>query len=146
MMNDESNKTDESALFITEMAGVEPLKSDNKIKHKKKPGKTPLAPVADDISLTISDTFSDAEISEDCPDILSFSRSGLQHNVLKKLRQGKNPIEHVLDLHGLTVDQARKATRPFAFLGNFRKGAAKGKYLRNYKPRSKRADTGDPEN
>jgi DNA-nicking Smr family endonuclease len=48
-----------------------------------------------------------AEMMEECPDILSFSRSGLQHKVMKKLRQGKNPIEHALDLHGLTVDQAR---------------------------------------
>ena len=28
--------------------------------------------------------------------------------MLKKLRQGKNPIEHSLDLHGLTVVEARK--------------------------------------
>ena len=34
--------------------------------------------------------------------------SGLQHKVLKKLRQGKNTIEHALDLHGLTVEQARR--------------------------------------
>jgi len=112
-MNDESNKTDESTLFMAEMAGVEPLKSDNKVKHRKKPGKAPPTPVDEDISLTISDTFSDAEIIEDCPDILSFSRSGLQHNVLKKLRQGKNPIEHVLDLHGLTVSEARNELLTF---------------------------------
>ncbi len=55
-----------------------------------------------------SDHFADEEILDDCPEILSFSRSGLQHNVLKKLRQGKNPIEYTLDLHGLTVNQARK--------------------------------------
>lgn len=52
-------------------------------------------------------------MAEDCPDILSFSRSGLQHNVLKKLRQGKFPIEHMLDLHGLTVAQASRELLEF---------------------------------
>jgi len=57
--------------------------------------------------------FVDAEMVEDCPDILSFSRSGLQHNVLKKLRQGKHPVEHVLDLHGLTVAEASRELLEF---------------------------------
>lgn len=106
-MNDESNKMDESTLFMAKMAGVEPLKSDNKIKLNKTP-KKPLHPAIDnDFKFAIDDTFSDAEIIEDCPDVLSFSRSGLQHNVLKKLRQGKHPIEQTLDLHGLTVVDAR---------------------------------------
>jgi DNA-nicking Smr family endonuclease len=108
VMNDESNETDESALFMAKMAGVEPLKPDNKIKLAKTPKKPLPSAVDNDFKLAIDDTFSDAEIIEDCPDVLSFSRSGLQHNVLKKLRQGKNPIEHSLDLHGLTVVEARK--------------------------------------
>lgn len=106
-MNDESNKTDEDALFMAEMAGVEPLKPDNKIKHKKTPNKARPASVDENFSAAIEDVFSDADLVDDCPDVLSFSRSGLQHNVIKKLRQGKNPIEHVVDLHGLTVAQAR---------------------------------------
>jgi DNA-nicking Smr family endonuclease len=35
--------------------------------------------------------------------------------VLKKLRQGKNPVEQTLDLHGLTVSRARAEL--IAFLG-----------------------------
>ncbi len=106
-MNDESNIKDESSLFMAKMAGVEPLKSDNKIKLNKPPKKPLLPAVDNNLEFAIDDTFSDAEIIEDCPDVLSFSRSGLQHNVLKKLRQGKYPIEHILDLHGLTVVEAR---------------------------------------
>ena len=94
------------------MSGVTPLRSTNKIKTseiktRKKPKIPPIKTTEKDYRFTIEDVFSDTEISEDCPDILSFSRSGLQHNVLKKLRQGKQPIEHALDLHGLTVEQAR---------------------------------------
>ena len=119
-MSDDSTKNDKESLFRSEMGGVTPLKSDNrvdnKVKLKKKTQVTRGQAVDNQVggnaeTHTIDDVFSDI-FSEgetlDCPDILSFSRSGLQHNVLKKLRQGKNSIEHSLDLHGLTISQARK--------------------------------------
>ena len=114
-MSNDSTKNEEESLFLSEMKGVTPLKPDNKVKIRKKP-KNPLRENIDDSEvLAIDDVFSDSETFEECPDILSFSRSGLQHSVLKKLRQGKQPIEHVLDLHGLTVAEARKTLQ--AFLG-----------------------------
>jgi len=112
-MSDDSTKNNEESLFLSEMSGITPLKSDNKIKIKKKPNRPLQQTDAEDNSFAIDDVFSDAEIIEDCPDILSFSRSGLQHKVLKKLRQGKHPIEHVLDLHGLTVIEARNELLEF---------------------------------
>ena len=114
-MSDDSTKNDDESLFLSEMAGVTPLKPDNKIKIKKRPNQAPQQSADETYGLAIDDVFSDAEMAEDCPDILSFSRSGLQHNVLKKLRQGKHPVEHSLDLHGLTVLQASKELQ--AFLG-----------------------------
>ncbi len=52
-----------------------------------------------------------------------------------------------IEIEGWSPEEARKATRPFPFLGNFRKGAAKGKYLRDYKPRLRpSADPSKPEN
>lgn len=112
-MSDDSTKNDEESLFLSEMAGVTPLKPDNRVTIQKTPRK-PLQQQTEDITgFAIEDVFSDTEPVEDCPDILSFSRSGLQHNVLKKLRQGKNPVEHSLDLHGLTVTEARKELREF---------------------------------
>ena len=56
----------------------------------------------------IDDNFSDLVVDE-CPEQLSYSRSGLQHSVLKKLRTGKIPVENHLDLHGKTVAEARQA-------------------------------------
>ena len=112
-MSDDSTKNDDESLFLSEMHGVTPLKSDNKIKTKKRPVKAPLQDTDETYSFAIDDVFSDAEMVEDCPDILSFSRSSLQHNVLKKLRQGKHPVEHSLDLHGLTVVQAREELQEF---------------------------------
>ena len=112
-MSDDSTKNDDESLFMAEMTGVTPLKSDNKIKIRKKPKIPPRQAAEEDYHFTIDDVFSSAEMVEDCPDILSFSRSGLQYKVLKKLRQGKNPIEHALDLHGLTVKQARNELLEF---------------------------------
>ena len=128
-MSSDSTKNDEESLFRSEMGGVTPLKSDNRIDNKVRLKKnTPLAsPQSNQIPINsslnsdftdsgftnkLSDMFADADMSSDaaldeCPEILSFARSGLQHNILKKLRQGKNPVEHSLDLHGLTVQQAR---------------------------------------
>jgi len=105
-MSDDSTKDDEEALFFSEMQGVTPLKSDNKIKIRKTPKQAPRQLIEESAKFAIDDVFSDAEMVDECPEVLSFSRSGLQHNVIKKLRQGKFPIEHMLDLHGLTVNEA----------------------------------------
>ncbi len=112
-MNNDSTKNNDESLFLAEMTGVTPLRSNNKIKIRKKPKKTPIQSTDEDHCFAIDDVFSNSEMVEDCRDILSFSRSGLQHNVLKKLRQGKHPIEHSLDLHGLTVEQARNELLAF---------------------------------
>ncbi|MFO8140318.1 MAG: DNA endonuclease SmrA [Marinobacter sp.] len=40
-------------------------------------------------------------------DLLSWMRPGIQHGVFKKLRMGQYPIEARLDLHRMTVEQAR---------------------------------------
>lgn len=112
-MSDDSINNENESLFLSEMDGVTPLKPDNKIKIKKAAKKAFLRNPDEDHSFAIDDVFSDYEIIEECPDILSFSRSGLQLKVLKKLRQGKHPIEHSLDLHGLTVTEASRELLEF---------------------------------
>ena len=112
-MSNDSTKNDKESLFMSEMAGVTPLKQDNRVKLIKKPNKAPPTAAEQEYNFAIDDVFSTAEIVKDCPDILSFSRSGLQHKVIKKLRQGKHSIELELDLHGLTVEQARVELQEF---------------------------------
>jgi DNA-nicking Smr family endonuclease len=106
-MSNDSIKNDGESLFLAEMSDVTPLKPDNKIEIARNLKKTLPQTRQEVETRAIEDVFSDAEIFEECPEVLSFARSGLQHNVLKKLRQGKQPVEHTLDLHGLTVTQAR---------------------------------------
>lgn len=40
--------------------------------------------------------------------VISYCKAGVQHGVFKKLRLGKYPFDARLDLHRLTVDQARE--------------------------------------
>jgi len=54
---------------------------------------------------------------ETCDELL-FSRSGLQHKVLRKLRRGQYAIGAELDLHGCTVVEARNLL--VAFLNSCR--------------------------
>ena len=107
MNGDKTNdEIDDSDIFRKEMDGVSPLKKPNRVAHRKTPPPVRVEPQQME-AVAIDDIFSDTPIYEDCPDTLSFSRSGLQRATIKRLRQGKLPVEHVLDLHGLTVQQAR---------------------------------------
>jgi len=44
-----------------------------------------------------------------------------------------------IEYEGWDPEKARKSTRPFAFLGAFRPSTGKGRFLREYVPRSRRA-------
>src|SRR5690554_7342499 len=44
-------------------------------------------------------------------DVLSWMRPGIQHGVFRKLRLGQYPIEARLDLHRMTVEEARQIGR-----------------------------------
>lgn len=49
----------------------------------------------------------------DCDVILHFAQPGVQRNTVKKLKQGKYPVEASLDLHGYTAEQARNTLIEF---------------------------------
>jgi DNA-nicking Smr family endonuclease len=46
-------------------------------------------------------------------DVLSYQGNGIQNRVLRNLKQGKIPLEDLLDLHGQTIEQAHKSTMQF---------------------------------
>lgn len=104
----------ENDLFQKEMKHVKPLKTDNRVRHKPRRfsmRNTKNQESEEDVS-AVKHSLSDAPV-EDCPEKLSFSRSGLQHSLLKKLRLGKLPVENHLDLHGMTVAEASQALLAF---------------------------------
>lgn len=46
-------------------------------------------------------------------DVLAYQRPGIQHGVYRKLRLGQYPIEARLDLHRMTVEEARREVFSF---------------------------------
>ena len=110
---------DEKALFLAEMAGVSPLKQQDRV-----PTETPVSKKA----VSVAQRRAAAEGGElvqrlglSTADIdildafypLDFKRPGIQNGVYKKLKQGKYQVEAVLDLHGHTVEKSRQALIAF---------------------------------
>ena len=108
-MNDDSDKDneDDDDLFRQAMKGVTPLKTINRIRHKPPPRKPP-GRRPDDEPDVAGERFTPGMYEQQCPETLFFERAGgAQKSVIKKLRGGKLPLDAALDLHGLTVEQAR---------------------------------------
>ena len=100
----DSNNNDDFDLFKQAMADVTPIEHDKTPAHiKPRPITRRTVTQAD----TIEDTLSDDFVPE-CGDYLEFVRPGVQKSLVKQIRNGKLAVEHHIDLHGKTRDQARK--------------------------------------
>lgn len=104
---------DEIELFHKEMAGVQRLApSDQTVHRGERPSLTPgqayrreAAQRTDDFD---ENKLPAAFVQYVHPEAtVSFRRDGIQNGVFRRLRQGGYTIEAMLDLHGLTVEQAR---------------------------------------
>lgn len=112
------NKLSESdqSLFNDAMKDVKPLPKNTyaEIHHeKKKPFINPKVNDFESINYRLSDAQAHQTIQSD--EKISYSSNGVQAKFLKKLRAGKIPVEARLDLHGLTIDQARQQVCDFVY-------------------------------
>lgn len=101
------------SLFRREVADAVPLKQTPRADQRAAPAVTPglqrrrAAAVADDTDPNI--------LSSEIPllfgphDPLEFRRDGVQYGVFRKLKQGGYALESRLDLHRMTVEEAREA-------------------------------------
>ncbi|MCW8919140.1 MAG: Smr/MutS family protein [Gammaproteobacteria bacterium] len=106
---------EEYALFRASMEGVTPLPPRQPAPHappapppRPRQQEEETAPLRDDM---LSDALAPAQLEGG--EELLFSRNGLQHSVLRKLRRGHYRIGAELDLHGLRVEEARQALSHF---------------------------------
>ena len=114
MNNETDNGDDDNELFREAMGDVTPLKADNRITREPVPKKRVKPQPDEHDNLNLPERFGEAMFEEECPDYLSFERAGgAQKSVLKKLRTGKMPIDDVLDLHGLTTNEASRELAAF---------------------------------
>lgn len=102
------------ALFRNAVKRVTLLRQDKATMARKRAKPVPRQGLLDDqqvLDNMLSGDYDPAEI--ETGEELLYSRTGLQHGVLRKLRRGQIRIERELDLHGMTVAEARPALARF---------------------------------
>ena len=104
-------------LFFEEMAGVQPLKREPRTRLAKGAGTISLEArrrAAAGLDAQAGNPLVDEGVEPlDAWYVLDFKRPGIQNGVYKKLRMGKYDIEARLDLHRLTVKEARDEVMHF---------------------------------
>lgn len=114
-MSKKSDISDEDKkLFREAMKGVKRI-AHNKVTSKTKPISTRRIQPKQKETNSNQFEFSDYEKLEPVysEDLLYYARSGIQHKILRNLRTGQYNVEAVLDLHGMTIEQARIALSQF---------------------------------
>jgi DNA-nicking Smr family endonuclease len=110
--------TSDDALFLAEMDGVAPLAASHLRVRAESPEAPSLAQLArrEAAANTAKDnnTLTLGEVPPVDPfDEIAFKRDGVQTGVYRKLRLGRYPQEATLDLHRMTVREAREAVWRF---------------------------------
>lgn len=113
-----TDKYSEIDLFLQQMKGVKPIKVEEKVvlasPHLDKTNSLTRQKAAT-AELAKDKNFLSGEYIEpvDPLAIIEFKRDGVQNGVYRNLRLGKYQIDARLDLHHMTIDQARNAVFQF---------------------------------
>ncbi len=112
------SKTPDSDLFLQQMKGVTPIKVEEKVALATSQ--------QDKVSIETRRKAATAELAKDKNflsgeyiepvdplAVIEFKRDGVQNGVYRNLRLGKYQIDARLDLHHMTIDQARNAVFQF---------------------------------
>lgn len=104
---------EEQTTFRQAMKGMKPMDQTKIAPHSNLPAPRVARQKQelDDFENPFSDFENLPEAGSD--DILQFNRPGIQHKILRNLRNGKYNVEATLDLHGKTIDEAREALARF---------------------------------
>ena len=102
---------DDDRLFAEEMVGVKPLEIERRVVIRKDDGGAGNIAARRAAATAQSNARNFLSTSEiellDPYYVLEFKREGVQNGVFRRLKQGKYAIEARLDLHKMTVEQAR---------------------------------------
>jgi DNA-nicking Smr family endonuclease len=101
-------------LFREAVRDVKRLRTDKQRLHPPKPRPRARFARLDDLEvLRESMELGPGDLLVETAEELRFKRAGVSDNLLRKLRQGQFRVEAELDLHGMTVAQAKLALREF---------------------------------
>ncbi len=121
MDNDGKPEVHDKALFRKAVAGTRRMKQDRVTPAPRKRKPVPHKTLEDNRAVMdslLSEDYDAAEV--ETGDELLYRRPGIQHSVMRRLRTGKYAIEGELDLHGLTVAEARESLAAFLRDAQFR--------------------------
>ena len=105
---------EDSTAFRDAVGEVRPLAAPAKVVQRRKPAPRASFRRREEAAILIeSITLSPTELEVESGEELSFRRSGIQDSVMRKLRRGQYRVESEIDLHGLTVIEAKEALRGF---------------------------------
>ncbi|HCS26587.1 MAG TPA: DNA endonuclease SmrA [Spongiibacteraceae bacterium] len=109
---------DDDKLFANEFGDVKPLKVEERVSIRRQDisalAKAARREAATSERVKDANFLSDAEIPLlDAHYTLSYQGAGVQHGVFRKLKQGSYEHEARLDLHRMTVEQARREVFSF---------------------------------
>jgi DNA-nicking Smr family endonuclease len=106
---------DEINSFQNAVKGVKPIKNDRIDLYAHPENRRPFRDKSqydeESQKISLSDEQSFHEVSGE--ELIFFARSGVQLKTQKYLRQGKVDIDDHLDLHGMTIDEAREVLLDF---------------------------------
>ncbi len=104
-----------NVLFREAVSDIVPMHHNQAVHDTAKPSSM-LIKKDEDEDFIVKDTISDSyeeNGSIQSEDILSFCQPGIQLRVFRKLRTGHYPISDELDLHGLTITEAKQVLLEF---------------------------------
>lgn len=108
----------EANLFRAEMADAVPLRPTGRVEARPAaPAAVPTQRMLDEQAVLAESLSDEIDIERwlDTDDALSWRRTGIGPDVVRRLRRGEWVVRAQIDLHGLRVDEAREAL--VAFLG-----------------------------
>lgn len=114
MAHKPEDKKEDKTAFLTAMQGVKPLVY-TKRTARPAPPKAKVRQKEKYVEIEEGFPFSDFENLEEvsAEESLFFARSGIQNKILRNFRSGKYNAEAILDLHGMTVEEARISLNQF---------------------------------
>ncbi len=112
--DDDTDKLSAADLFRQAVGDVKPVDNDRVADKRKPPPPRPRQFELDEQQV-MHDAMTDPRDPEDIDsgEHLYWARSGVQRRVMRKLRNGYYSVQETLDLHGLTVNEARETMQLF---------------------------------
>jgi DNA-nicking Smr family endonuclease len=110
---DDPQSTDEAQLFREAVRGVKPLGSRTALPQRPKARPRARFTRADRMAVLRESLEAPLDPEVGSGEALSFHRPPVQLNVLRRLRRGEYRVQREIDLHGLTVAEAKQALREF---------------------------------